>query len=781
VAQFTYFKGSDVSEERRRVFAAWGRFVYKFRWAVLVLSLLSLAATVVLMVYGGRLGTEFSAEGETERADELLDGKLPQRAPSFTLIFGSDDLEVEGRAFRREMERALEPVRKDERVKDVLTAFDGGTVQKEMVSRDGDRALAVVEMKDAEYNELQSAYEGVREKARPDSLEVVATGEMPLNADFESVTEADLRRAETVSLPLALLLLLFVFGSVVAAGLPVGVGLLAVAGGMGCTLFLARYMDVSVYATNIVSMIGLGVAIDYSLFFVSRFREEVRRRPVPDALARTMATAGRAIVFSGLTVAIGLAGFLFFDLGDLRTMGLAGTFVVVLAVLYALTFLPALLAILGSRVNALRVPFVHPERDRAGRGLWHTVANAVMNRPWTALIPAVALLVILGTPFLGIRIGLSGWDSLPTDAESRRGQEILKKEFPGGTTNPTVVVVDYGDESALTQVHVGRLYELSRWISEKPGVEEVESAVDLDPTLSREEYEALLTRPRKDLPPELREALERSVGDGVAVLTAYTTYEYDTEKAHDLVREVREEHPPVGGEVLVTGFAAFDVDLAASVAEDAPKAIGFVVFATYVVLFLLLGSVFLPLKAIVMNFLSISASYGALVWVFQEGHLSGLLNFTPGPINTTTPIIMFCILFGLSMDYEVLLLSRVKEEYDRTGDNRASVAWGLERTGRLITGAALIMATVFFSFGLAEAIIIKAIGLGMGLAVIMDATIVRALLVPATMRIMGDWNWWAPKPLRRLHDRLGLQETSSEAELEPDRTEPAYETARDAT
>jgi putative drug exporter of the RND superfamily len=199
------------------------------------------------------------------------------------------------------------------------------------------------------------------------------------------------------------------------------------------------------------------------------------------------------------------------------------------------------------------------------------------------------------------------------------------------------------------------------------------------------------------------------------------------------------------------------------------------------VLFQLLGSVFLPLKAIVMNFLSISASYGALVWVFQEGHLSGLLNFTPGPINTTTPIIMFCILFGLSMDYEVLLLSRVKEEYDRTGDNRASVAWGLERTGRLITGAALIMATVFFSFGLAEAIIIKAIGLGMGLAVIMDATIVRALLVPATMRIMGDWNWWAPKPLRRLHDRLGLQETSSEAELEPDRTEPAYETARDAT
>jgi putative drug exporter of the RND superfamily len=781
VAQFTHCKGTDGSEERWCMFAAWGRFVYRFRWAVLVLSLLSLVATVVLMVYGGRLGTEFSAEGETERADELLDEKLSERAPSFTLIFGSDDLKVEGRAFRQEMKRALKPVRKDERVRGVLTAFDGGALEEEMVSRDGHRALAIVEMKGAEYNELQSAYEGVREEVHSDSLEVVATGDMPLNADFESVTEADLRRAETVSLPLALLLLLVVFGSVVAAGLPVGVGLLAVAGGMGCTLFLARYMDVSVYATNIVSMIGLGVAIDYSLFFVSRFREEVHRRPVPDALAHTTATAGRAIVFSGLTVAIGLAGFLFFDLGDLRTMGLAGTVVVVLAVFYGLTFLPALLSILGPRVNALRVPFVYPERNHAGRGLWHGVANAVMDRPWAALIPAVALLVILGAPFLGIRIGLSGWDSLPTDAESRRGQEILEEEFPGGTANPTVVVVDYGDESALTKERVGGLYDLSRWISEKPGVEEVESAVDLDPNLFREEYEALLTGPREDLPPELREALERSVGDGVAVLTAYTSYEYDTEKAHDLVREVREDHPPVGGEVLVTGFAAFDVDLAASVAEDAPKAVGFVVVATYAVLFLLLGSVFLPLKAIVMNFLSISASYGALVWVFQEGHLSGLLNFTPGPINTTTPIIMFCILFGLSMDYEVLLLSRIKEEYDRTGDNRASVASGLERTGRLITGAALIMATVFFSFGLAEAIIIKAIGLGMGLAVIMDATIVRVLLVPATMRIMGHWNWWAPKPLRRLHDRLGLQETSPEAEPGPDRTNPAYETARDAT
>jgi uncharacterized membrane protein YdfJ with MMPL/SSD domain len=253
---------------------------------------------------------------------------------------------------------------------------------------------------------------------------------------------------------------------------------------------------------------------------------------------------------------------------------------------------------------------------------------------------------------------------------------------------------------------------------------------------------------------------------------------YNTDSAYDLVREVREEHPDVGGEVFVGGWVAFDLDLTDSVYEAAPPTIAFVVLATYVVLFLLLGSVLLPIKAVVVNFLSISASYGALVWVFQEGHLSGLLDFTPGPINTTTPIIMFCILFGLSMDYEVMLLSRIKEEYGRTGDNRSSVALGIERTGRLITGAAFIMATVFFSFGLAEAVVIKAIGLGMGLAVLVDATIVRALLVPATMRLMGRWNWWAPKPLARLHRRLGPSEKTIDA---PDAApSPTYETAPQA-
>jgi len=735
--------------------------VYRFRWPVLIVSILTIAAVIFSMQYGGRLGTgEFSAPEGTEsgRVDDLLDEEVAKTPPSFMLVFGDEDGEATDPGFRDQVERALAPLEDDERVTNVRTAYENGAVDETMISKDEHNTLAVVELEEGSFSERQDAYVDLRQEVRPGPLEVVAAGEMPLNEDFETVTERDLKRAETVSLPLALLMLLFVFGSVVAAGLPIGVGLLAVAGGFVGTLLLARVMDVSIYATNIVTMIGLGVAIDYSLFVVSRFREEVRRHPVPDALARTMATSGRAILFSGLTVAIGFMGFLFFDVADLSSIGFAGSIVVAFSVLYGLTFLPALLAILGPRVDFLRLPFVHPERTATGSGLWHRLAIAVMAHPWRTLLPVVALLLLLGSPFSNIRLGLSGADTLSHDAESRRGEELLDEQFPDVSAYPMVVVLDYPQGSPLSREHIGQTYDLNRWLKNRPGVKEVDGIVNLDPRLSRDQYQELLSGPSEDLPPQVRNALKRTTGDHVTVLTAYTSVGYNTDRAYDLVREVRELHPNLEGEVLVGGWAAFDLDLTDSVYEAAPSAIGFVVLATYVVLFLLLGSVLLPLKAVVVNFLSISASYGALVWVFQEGHLSGPLDFTPGPINTTTPIIMFCILFGLSMDYEVMLLSRIKEEYGRTGDNSASVALGIERTGRLITGAALIMATVFFSFGLAEAVVIKAIGLGMGLAVLVDATIVRALLVPATMRLMGSWNWWAPRSLARLHRRLGLSE-----------------------
>jgi RND superfamily putative drug exporter len=711
------------------------------------------------MGYSGTLGAEdLPSQTEAGRANELIERELGTRAPNFTLVFSSDNLEATDQAFREEVGRALEPLRDEPRVVGIRTLYDDDAASsEEMISRDRMSTYAVVELEEASEAELREVYPELREQVTSASLEVLTAGALPLNQDFDATAESDLFRAEVVSLPLALMLLVFVFGSLVAAGMPLGVGALAVFGGFVGTLLLARLMDVSIYATNIVTMIGLGVAIDYSLFVVSRFREEVSSRPVPEALSRTMATAGRAITFSGLTVAIGLLGMLFFDLYGIDSMGVAGTIVVGLSVLYGLTFLPALLAVLGPRVSALRLPFVRPE-GRTGHGFWHRLAQAVMSRPWRVLLPVTALLILLGSPVLHLKMSLSDHTALPEKSESRRGAELLKEQFPGGGTSPVTVILDHGDESPLAPERIEDTYDTSRWLASQPDVERVESVVDLDPSITREGYAQLLAQPREQLPPEVGEALERSVGERITILNVYTPLQPGADEARELVRTIREAHPDINGEVVVTGYTAFDIDSLAEIEAEAPLAIAFVIGATYVVLFFLLGSVLLPIKAVLMNFLSISASYGALVWIFQDGNLSGLLGFTPNPIDTTTPIIMFCVLFGLSMDYEVLLLSRIREEYGRTGDNARAVALGLEKTGRLVTGAAAIMAAVFFSFALAETTVIKAIGLGMGIAVAVDATIVRALLVPATMRLLGRWNWWAPKPLARLYDRLGLSE-----------------------
>ncbi len=755
---------SSAGRESGVVLARWGRLVYRARWTVLVLSALSLFASLWVIHVGGRLDPpDIPAETESGRARRLLEKELPGQPPSFSLIFSSETRQALDPAFRDEIARALAPLRQDPRVSRVRTAYDPpGPVPAAfpLVSRDGRRTLVMVELRGTaagfaslEFSGLPpDLYPALRRLVRSETLDVVSVGNVALNHDFTEVARQDLGRVEMLILPAVAVLLLLVFGSVIAAALPLAVGALAMTGAMATTLVLARFVSVSIYAPNIVSMIGLGVAIDYSLFVVSRFREEIRERAPVEALARTVATAGRAVLFSGLTVAIGLLGMLFLGLGNLGSMGWAGTSVVTLAVVYGLTTLPALLAVLGPRVNALRVPFLH--RERAGHGLWHRLAATVMAHPWRVFVPVVLLLLLFGVPFLHLRVGSGDATSLPPEAESRRGDELLRREFPGGEANRVVIVLDAGHASPLEAGRVAQTYAFSRWLAGRPHVQRVDSFVDLHASLDLSMYQQMAALPPAQRPPELVEALRHTLGEHAAMLVATTNLRPSSDEARALVREIRQAHPPYDGEVLVTGQTAFDLDFIGLVIRHAPLAIGLVVVVTYVVLFLLLDSVLLPLKAIVMNLLSITASYGALVWIFQDGHLATWLDFTPGPIQTATPLIMFCLVFGLSMDYEVLLLSRIREEYERSGDNAGAVVVGLERTGRLITGAAAIMATVFFGFGLARSVVIQAVGVGIGVAVIVDATIVRALLVPAAMRLLGRWNWWRPawlaaRPWRR--------------------------------
>ncbi len=758
------------------MFSAWGRFVHRHHWLVLAVSAVLLGASGYVVSQGAKLQAAGPTQtAESARATKLIEQELPRAgAATFVLIYSSPTLSAKDPAFQDEVARSLAPLRADPRVASIASPFDGTAPDPTtLISRDGHEAAVSVALKD-DLVTAREYYPELRAKVRSGVLQIQATGTVAVVNGFNVVLADDLHRAELISLPLVAILLLIVFGSVVAAFIPLGVGILAVIGGLAGMFLLARVTDVSQYAENIVTLLGLGVAIDYSLFVTNRFREELHRgRTTEDAIAVALSTAGRAITFSGLTVAIGESGMLFYQGTYLTSMGVAAAIVVAMAVLYGLTFLPALLSVLGRRIDLVRVPIF--AADPTGRGPWHSLAMGVMRRPVLVLVPVVAVIAIIASPFRQIDLANGDVTMLPKREESRAAYDKLVADFPGGGQTHVQVVVRYEAGQPLSADRIPQLVDLQKRLETLPNAQKVQSPFSLDPRLDASAYTALYTLPPGQLPPQLQPIaaavgperlqalLQQTVGPHIVVYDVSTTLPENSDAAHQLVRDARALAAPPGAEKLVTGFPASDLDTVTFIVDRTVPAVAYVMVATALVLFLLLGSVVLPLKAIVMNLLSIGASFGALVWVFQQGHLAEQLGFTAsGTIDPTLPVIMFCSLFGLSMDYEVLLLSRIQEEYARSRDNTAAVAEGLERSGRLITGAAAIMVGVFAAFGLAEILLIKALGLGMALAVAIDATLVRALVVPATMRLLGRANWWAPGPLARLYRRLALSERHGE-------------------
>jgi putative drug exporter of the RND superfamily len=751
-----------------RMFDRWGRFVYRYRWATFVVSGVLLGLSIAGILTGGSLAGNggFGADLAAGQAAKLIAREIqPEQAQapvgsSMELIYTSDTLSATDPAFETAVEQSLAPVLGDTRVVGVDTPYSVLSIAKSSyVSKDSHKALVIVHFKDPSLK-AQGYVDQVIAEVHPGPLSVVATGQVPLNLAFNNTLEQDLQRAEKFALPITLLLLVLIFASIVAALLPIGVGVLAIVGGVGGTLFLARFTDVSQYAINVVTLIGLGVAIDYSLFIVNRFRDELANGASrQDAVARSMSTAGRAITFSGVTVAVGLSAMLFFQGTFLASMGAAGAIVVALAVIYGLTFLPALLSVMGPSVDRLRLPFLG-RRKPAGTGAWHSMALWVMRRPWVVLVPALALLLLAGTPFLQLRLANGDVDVLPPANEARQGFDTLVSDFPGQDQTTIDAAVYYPDTSPLTSGHVGDVYDLTRRLAALPNVLRVESIVNVDTNLTRADYQRFYSGPTTQLPSGLQQALTLGSGKHLVLISVITNKQGTSDEARALVTAVRGESVP-DGQVLATGPTAFDLDIVNYILQRTPIAVGSVLLVTYVILFLLTGSVVLPLKAVVTNLFSISASFGAMVWIFQQGHLSQLLGFTPQSIDPSVPVILFSIVFGMSMDYEVLLISRIQEEYQRTGDNQAAVAMGLEKSGRLITGAAAIMVAVFLAFALADVVIIKAIGVGLAIAIAVDATIVRILVVPSVMRILGRANWWAPRPLAMLHRRIGAGEVTS--------------------
>jgi RND superfamily putative drug exporter len=431
-------------------------------------------------------------------------------------------------------------------------------------------------------------------------------------------------------------------------------------------------------------------------------------------------------------------------------MRVGGAVVVALAIVFALTFLPALLAVLGPKIHALPLPISH---FGSSDGFWHREARWVMRRPIAILVPTLTLLAVMGSPFLKLELTAADVRVLALDVEARQGYEILKRDFPEEGDNRVVMAVLFPTSPALTTERIGALFDLSQRIAAIPHVTKVESVVSGE-GMGKEDFQTVLLDPHYIYKAQVDSGKKMTVGDHVVILYALLDSPPETRASQDVVRELRRDRAVLDGTLLVGGQSASDMDATEFVREKTPRAIAFVTAMTFVILFLLLGSVVLPIKAIVMNFVSVAASFGALVWVFQEGHL-GIAE--PRPIDHALPVLLFCVLFGLSMDYEVLMLSRIKESYERTHDNTHAVAEGLEKTAGLITSAAAIMIVVFAAFALGHIVLIRAVGFGMALAVGIDATLVRLLLVPATMRLFGKWNWWAPAPLVRLRAALGLR------------------------
>jgi RND superfamily putative drug exporter len=738
---------------RKRIFDALGRLAVRRPKTVLVVSVFVLVASAIVIARGGALSTGETRGTEADTARRIVDRELhlPGQS-SFAIIFSHDELTVDDERFTRAMSRALAPLRRDPHVARVIAPDElPDVIGASLYSDDYQHALAVVTLRE-EYREAIHIYPGLRAKVRPGPLDATFTGHLAFRHDLDRTLEKDLIIAEAISIPLALIVLLFVFRTFVSAFVPVGVGGLAVASGIAGIMMLSQVTDVPAYAVNVVSLIGLGVAIDYSLFIVSRYRDELAAGlSYDEALVTAVSTAGRAVTFSGLAVGVGLSGLMFFQGSFLAGMGLAGAIVVFLAVLFALTFLPALLKVLGPRIHAGRVPFTRV--DGGSGGGWKKLVNWVMKHSLLVLLPTLAIMISLGLPFRHLSMAQADITVLPRDSEARMGWEQMREQFPTQTANRIMVVATFPSSPALTRDRALALYDLSQRIRAMPDVTDVQSVVDLGPMFDREGVAVIAETPRDQLSEELLFARDTTVGRTSVVLTVLTDAAPASDEARNLVRRLRSHRSVADGRVSVTGQTADDLDVTDFIVARAPYAVLFVVVMTYIVLLLLLRSVILPIKAVLMNFLSISASFGALVWIFQDGHFSDILQFEPGPIDPALPVLLFCSVFGLSMDYEVLMLTRMQEEYAKDHDNTRAVGEGLEKTGKLVTSAAAIMVAVFLAFAAAAVLLVKAMGVGMALAVALDATLVRVLIVPATMRLFGHLNWWAPAWLKRFLPR----------------------------
>jgi RND superfamily putative drug exporter len=682
------------------------------------------------------------------------------------VVFTSETKTVNDPEYAAVIERVLDLVTKVDHVSGAASPFQA---PDQLISADERTATSVVNIDGTQDDALEIAPDleaAVAEGSEgSDDVRALITGAPSFYRAFQDITQHDLERAESIAFPISLIILVLAFGSLVAAGMPLIMAIMSLLISFGLIALFASLTEVNVFAQNLASMIGIGVGIDYSLFILARFRSELRTGlSVGEAVAEAVATSGKAVLVSGLTVVVALSGVLLVNIQAYRTMGVGAMIAVAVAALAAVTLLPALLGWVGPRVNKFSI-HRRGRRDQEEGRYWHRWAMAVMRRPWTALVASLAILLFLAWPARNLALGSSGPSILPEDALPRQAFEIAAEAFGEGQGEPTVILLETA-ELPTTAAGFAEVAAVSTAAAADPEVRQVASIATLLPPGVTPEQAAQT--------PEGRAVLGQFVStDGrLTLVQAVTQHSAQSEEVHELVRRLRESLPGVVGEgttLAVGGQPGLDVDLTDEMGNKLVPVVGLVLLLSFLVLMLFFRSLLLPLKAILMNLASVLAAYGVLVFVFQEGHWEGLLGFTAsGHIEAFLPLFLFTTLFGLSMDYEVFLLARIREEYLRTGDNTEAVGWGLEHTARIITSAAAIMVVVFGAFAFASLVPIKAMGFGLAIAVFLDATIIRTILVPSTMRLMGDWNWWLPKWLDRALPNVSLEGSTRDRARAPE-------------
>ncbi|MFI6213528.1 MMPL family transporter [Nocardia brasiliensis] len=706
-----------------------------------------LILAVVLVFAGGAAGSALYpklsaggfavADSDSARGADLLQSEFGRHASNLTLLVSSPD-GVDAPDAVRDGQALAQRLATEPEVVGVSSYWTSGQAPQ-LRSRDGEQALVLGTIAGDETAVEQRITDIQREYQKDfGSLRVKVGGNAVFQHEMNVQGQKDATKGESLAFPITLVLLVLIFGSVVAALTPLAVAIVAMLICMGLMWVLLSVTTLSSLAISVVTLLGLGLAIDYSLLFVNRYREELRAgRDVPDAIRITMGSAGRTVIFSAITVAIALTGLIWFPLDAIRSMGYVGVLTGLTAGATAVTVLPALLVALGPRIERWRVLRHRPaavETD-VTEGFWHRLASAVMRRPIPVAVLVTAVLLLLGAPALGMKLGMPDERILPTSTMARQVADTIRSDFDTSGQNSLLIVAPEAntDPAAIT--------EFATRLSELPAVAQVDTSTGTFASGRR----TAATGPQS-----------AGFTNGTAAYFSVLPTPAGVSDSTALVQSVRETEAPF--RTLVTGIAAVNYDATRAIIDRLPYALGSVAVLMVVLLFLVTGSVLVPFLSLILSVLSLTATFGALVWIFQDGHLAWLLgDFTPtGTLSASVPAMLFGLSFGLAMDYQVFLLARIREEYDRSGDGTVAVAVGLERTGRIVTAAALVISVVFLAFTVSGISLSKAFGIGLPLAVLMDATLVRGALLPATMRLCGKAAWWAPPFLRTIFERTRL-------------------------